>query len=179
MGHDAKHKSALIARAKTGDESAIQELEQRDWTKFLEKSVNNEKRKAGGGTRTPRTRQKAKGHSSTTQFVEWNDDTDQDDIIQSITHTDILVRRSLGSMQLPDLLVHVSRVDAFQFESTGLTVTVYTKDICPCRTANDNRETDFGRARTFRVTDIKEIRYLSAREMEQALRDLTRGLEVG
>ena len=110
--------------------------------------------------------------------MEWNDDTDQDEIIQSITHLDILVRRSLRGMQLPDLLVHVSRVDAFQFEDTGLAVTVYTKEICPCRT-RDDKETDFGRARTFRVCDIKEIRHLSAREMEQAIKDLTTGLKVG
>ncbi len=178
MGHDAKHKSALIGRAKTGDESAVQELEQRGWTKFLDKSVNNDKRKAGGGPRVPRTRKASVGKAETTQLVEWKDDTDQDEIIQSITHLDILVRRSLRGMQLPDLLVHVSRVDAFQFEDTGLAVTVYTKEICPCRT-RDDKETDFGRARTFRVCDIKEIRHLSAREMEQAIKDLTTGLKVG
>lgn len=35
-GHDAKHKSALVHLALGGDQAAIDELEERGWTKFLE-----------------------------------------------------------------------------------------------------------------------------------------------
>jgi len=40
-GHDAKHKSALIKRAQDGDQTAIDELEERNWTKFLHKAQNH------------------------------------------------------------------------------------------------------------------------------------------
>lgn len=45
MGHDARHKSALIREAKAGNQDAVAELERRGWTKFLEKSIGNDQRK--------------------------------------------------------------------------------------------------------------------------------------
>lgn len=58
MGHDARHKSALIREAKADNMDAVRELERRGWTKFLEKSVNNDERTAArvAGIRIARPR---------------------------------------------------------------------------------------------------------------------------
>jgi hypothetical protein len=45
-GHDAKHKSALINRALSGEGAATRELRKRGWQAHLEKSRASRKRKA-------------------------------------------------------------------------------------------------------------------------------------
>lgn len=45
-GHDAKHKSTLVHLALGGDQAAIDELEERGWTKFLDKKRETASRPA-------------------------------------------------------------------------------------------------------------------------------------
>jgi type II secretory pathway pseudopilin PulG len=93
-------------------------------------------------------------------LVEWNDDTDQDEMIEALTHRDIVVRRVCRGITVPDEPMHVCRIVRFAYDGKGengpLVVHVYTKRQCECR-LSDPRDSDTGVARTFRVADIKEV----------------------
>lgn len=91
--------------------------------------------------------------------VQWDDDTDQDIIIEAMTHKDIRVVRTVRGMTLPDEWAHVSRIERFAFEGEEecLVVRVFTKEAahCECR-IKPGVDPDYGVARAFRVRDIKE-----------------------
>lgn len=100
------------------------------------------------------------GKHTKANSVQWDDDTDQDDIIAAITHHRIVVRRKVGELELPDEMVHVSRIERFEYGNGGfgeLQVVLYTKDACECQ-VKDPRDADYGTARSFRVRDIVEVR---------------------
>lgn len=98
------------------------------------------------------------GRHTAQKEVEWDDDTDQEEIITAITHHNILVRRMTAGLELPEEVLHVSRVQRFEYSKGGygeLQVLVYTKDACECRV--QPKDADYGVARAFRVADIKEV----------------------
>jgi hypothetical protein len=91
----------------------------------------------------------------------WFDDSDQDEIIEAITHRTIVVartiKRSTFELTMPEERVHVSRIVKFAFDGKNedgpLVVHIVSKDSCDCAT----RDSDAGRMRCFRVADIKEV----------------------
>lgn len=91
--------------------------------------------------------------------VQWDDDTDQDVIIEAITHRDIRVVRSMRGLELPEEWVHVSRIERFVFEGEEeyLVVRLFTKEsgYCECR-VKPGVDPEYGTARAFRVRDIRE-----------------------
>jgi hypothetical protein len=110
--------------------------------------------------RSARSTTSAAGTRLRTSAPQWDDDSDQDEIMEAITHRDITVARVAKGIAFPDETVHVSRIIRFAFDGPeqdgDLVVHVYTKHLCQCRLA-DKRDADTGVARTFRVADIKEV----------------------
>lgn len=90
--------------------------------------------------------------------LEWDDDTDQDLIIEAVTHHDINVQRVFRGMELPEEWLHVCRISKFTFDGPEeeLVMHCYVKEQCECRLKNPN-DSDVGRARAFRVRDIKAV----------------------
>lgn len=90
---------------------------------------------------------------------EWDDDTDQDVIIEAITHRDIRVVRNMRGLDLPEEWVHVSRIERFVFEGEEecLVVRLFSKEraYCEC-SVKPGVDPEYGTARAFRVRDIKE-----------------------
>jgi hypothetical protein len=111
-------------------------------------SVMKEGARAKVGTRAARRK---------TYEAKWFDDSDQDEIIEAITHRTIVVRRKVKDLEMPDESVHVSRIVKFAFDGKNedgpLVVHIISKDHCDCQT----KDFDSGRARCFRVADIKEV----------------------
>lgn len=100
------------------------------------------------------------GKRRKTMAAMWNDDSDQDEIIEAITHKSIRVVREFRGIELPEEIVHVNRIVRFAFDGPDhdgpLVIHFYSKDVCEC-SVKDPKDADTGRARTFRVADIKEV----------------------
>ncbi len=88
----------------------------------------------------------------------WDDDSDQDEIIEAVTHHDILIERVFRGMVLPEEWLHVCRISKFTFDGPQeeLVMHCYVKEQCECKLKNPN-DADVGRARAFRVRDIKAV----------------------
>lgn len=110
--------------------------------------------------RATRSNTGASGQRLRTTAPEWNDDTDQDLIMDAITHRDIVVRRVAKGIPFPDESVHVAKIVRFAYDGANgqgdLIVHVFTKEQCQCRLA-DPRDADSGVSRCFRVADVKEV----------------------
>lgn len=82
-----------------------------------------------------------------THAPEWNDDSDQDEIIERITGSVIVVNRTFRNIVLPEERIVVGRIVGFRYdgkdEDGALCVTIVDKDTSA--------------SRTFRVADISEV----------------------
>jgi hypothetical protein len=82
-----------------------------------------------------------------TLHPKWTDDSDQDEIIERIDGSVIVVRRVFRKIELPEERIAVGRIDSFRFDGAN-------QDGPLCVTIID-RETSA--SRTFRVADIVEV----------------------
>lgn len=90
----------------------------------------------------------------------WHDDSDQDEIIERLTHATIVVRRDAKGIPLEED-AHVCRIDKFAFDGPDgdgpLVVHVITKDLGECECNVKPQDAGTGTWRCFRVADIVEV----------------------
>lgn len=99
-GHDAKHKAQLITAALDGDADAIQTLEDKGWTKFLDK--RREIKARPPKKRIPRTPGQPRQFSDSTN-PHWDDDTDLDEVwLKLRSATWIGVQRGIHGILVTD-----------------------------------------------------------------------------
>jgi len=107
VGHDAKHKSALIRKALEGDEAANTELAERGWLQFLDKARNSKGRKREAN------REVAKQDGMPLDAIRITADMDEDEIAGIIRHRRIKVRLTVkGITKEEDLEVASIRLVA-------------------------------------------------------------------
>lgn len=99
-GHDARYKSKLVTAALEGDQAAIDKLEQRNWTKFLDKARNR------GTARTERT---AANEELTSDGLPKNatrpGDLEEEEFVKAIcSGRQVVVRRLVGSVDLEETI---------------------------------------------------------------------------
>lgn len=100
------------------------------------------------GKRAPRLpKGVVRGTARKTHSVQWDDDTDQDEIIEKLDGSVVVVNRSVRGMAMPEERVVVGRIVGFRFDGKDqdgpLVVTVIDKETSA--------------ARSFRVADITEV----------------------
>ena len=163
-GHDAKHKANLIEAALKDDQAAIDLLESKGWTKFLDK--RREIKARPPKKRTPREKGQPRQFSEATN-PHWDDDTDLDEVwaklksaswigVQRVIHGVVITDEVRVGVNLPkgDFENSVKRIYPDGRREDGPPVF----DCFQYFYRQDKKIWETGPQRTFRVRDVVMVR---------------------